>query len=356
MKTKPIDVPANCSRLFDSPTNALNQPLGKIDFKYDLNTGIWENKAFDESLIIYDKNYCTTNYFHYVGSTEYLKKMIGNNLFLNRKIVEIGCGQGEIVNWLNNNGVECIGFDPVCKNSSQNIFPEYWTPERQRDEIGNIENPIFLMRCVLPHIINPFTFIEQIFNNFPNAQILIEFQRLEWVFEHKLWNQISHDHVNMFSENNFEYHYNVILSGNFSNREWAYIFFDRNRLPKKSQSVYINLPELIQLRERELELIHYANKPISIFGSAGKGIVFAHALKSYSPNLSQIASDLDSNRIGKFMECSATEVLSHEEASQASVPGTQIIVMNPNHTHAAEKIFGNKFNVSTVGRIERKSS
>lgn len=89
------------------------------------------------------------------------------------------------------------------------------------------------MRCVLPHIEKPFDFLDSIFELNHEAGVLIEFQRRKWIEENHVWSNISHDHVNIFSEEDFDCKYNVIRSNTFANEEWAYILLTKKVPPQK---------------------------------------------------------------------------------------------------------------------------
>ena len=85
---------------------------------------------------------------------------------------------------------------------------------------------LYVMRCVLPHIQRPWEFLGEIAESAPRALVLVEFQRLEWIIENKIWHQLSHDHIYLFSLEDFSSRYKIHESGSFSNGEWGWVLLD----------------------------------------------------------------------------------------------------------------------------------
>lgn len=80
-------------------------------------------------------------------------------------------------------GVEAIGFDPVLRHEDEFLFARYWDAE------DSPQADIIVMRCVLPHIPQPWKFLEEIATHQKSALVLIEFQKLEWSLRNKSWYQ-----------------------------------------------------------------------------------------------------------------------------------------------------------------------
>ena len=218
-----IEVPANASRFFKDSSEAVNAPIGKIQLA--IQDGLLFNRKFDQELISYDAQYCTTvsalNTSYVLPILSYLDSVL--DLFeFSPRIIEIGCGQGELVNHLRERGFEAFGFDPVSRADSDFITKSLWTPTDAGADL-------FILRCVLPHISSPWEFLDNLFRVNPEARVLIEYQRIEWSIEERVWYQLNHDHVNLFLLENFENRFNVLLSGEFSNREWQWVLIETNR-------------------------------------------------------------------------------------------------------------------------------
>jgi hypothetical protein len=335
-----IEVPANASRRFDSFKQAMQQPIGKIEITYDNVENYYYNSQFDSSLIFYDGYYNTKDSSQLINSINIFYQLVKKYNLHN--IIDIGCGQGEYVQSLNKLNINAIGFDPTLRESTFNLKSEYFDPEK----IKEINENTFIMRCVLPHIANPFMYINSLFLRSPKSKIYIEFQRLEWVLKNKSWPSISHDHVNLFRIEDFERRYKIIESGIFARGEWAFVLFSRteDNYSKVDHSGADNLNnqfrKLFERRIQQLDQLISMNQPILIYGAAGKGIVFSHAFKSNGGG-DIFCIDSDSGKQEKYLECSGVKVISPNFALQNFDTDTLILVMNENHVEFVIEVFRN---------------
>lgn len=345
-----FEVPANSSRYFENYFDALRQPKGRIHLVWDEENRIIVNKDYAPALIKYDSQYCTTvsalgmNYT--IPTLSYIHQIL-NQISGSPIVIDIGCGQGEFVLALRDIGIDAWGFDPVVRNRSQFLEKKYWEPA---DRAGDL----YVLRCVLPHIENPWEFLSQIWISSPHASVLIEFQRAEWALEHRLWYQISHDHVNYFSIKDFSERYEVKSSGQFSNGEWGWVLIaPKERLKsdtKLSNSFKTQFIELFNQKEVFLEKISKLSNPVAIWGAAGKGIVLAYSLSQVRNQL--IAVDADINRWGRYLEASGTPVISPKSAMEQVQPGTLILVCNPNHINEVKDYVQDKFEVKLPRELD----
>lgn len=128
--------------------------------------------------------------------------------------------KGEFVDELCIRGFNAIGFDSVLRRLDSHLHACYWDPQRD----GGAD--LFVMRCVLPHVPDPWRFLAALAESSPGSLVLIEFQSLEWILAQSIWYQISHDHVNLISIKDFFDRYTVIDSGEFRDSEWAWMLID----------------------------------------------------------------------------------------------------------------------------------
>ena len=200
-------IPANASRFFENYSEAVVQPLGEVQLVWDYDNRIIVNQAYSPGLIKFDSQYCTS--VSTLGATYSIPTLtyFGQVLQYIKQsplVIDIGCGQGEFVFELRNRGIEALGFDPVLRSVSPYLFRMYWERSFKSADL-------YVMRCVLPHIQFPWNFLSEISTSAPNALVLIEFQRIEWILENQLWYSVSHDHVNLFSINDFRYRFRDVF-------------------------------------------------------------------------------------------------------------------------------------------------
>ena len=271
-----IEVPANASRFFEDSSEASSAPVGIIQLAFE--DDLLFNRRYNQDLIVYDEQYCTTmaslESSYELPILSYLDSVL-NQFDDSPRIIDIGCGQGELVTKLRDRGLDAFGFDPVSRTDSAFITKSLWKPT-------DASADLFIMRCVLPHIASPWDFLDDLFLANPDAKVLIEYQRIEWSIQERLWYQINHDHVNLFWLENFENRYDLSMSGNFSNGEWQWVLIERKRnstrISGRAPKWLPKISNLINDRNDFLEKISKLDNRIVIWGAAGKGIVLAHAI------------------------------------------------------------------------------
>jgi len=216
-------VPGNSTRYFESAEEAKQQRSGAVDVAWDKANPYLFNAKFNSDLIQHDSSYCTTvkdlNGCESLPTADYFLSQVGPHVSAEARVVEIGCGQGEFIRYLSSLSFDAIGFDPALRHESDNLCRRYWTAEEVPAEL-------YVMRCVLPHIENPWRFLEEIRRVSPESLVLIEFQRTEWVIDHSIWYMLNHDHVNYFFVDDFSSRYNVRNQGFFKDGEWAWVLVD----------------------------------------------------------------------------------------------------------------------------------
>jgi SAM-dependent methyltransferase len=322
-------VPGNSSRFFTEKEIAINQTKGKIQLACIIEDPYIYNSEFDAQIIKYDEQYCTTvtniDNSYLIPTLSYIDKVLANFDTL-PFVIDIGCGQGELVRALTHLGLDVVGFDPVLRKATSKLHKRMWSNSEQPADL-------YVMRCVLPHIPNPWDFLSQIWESSPNSFILIEFQRIEWIIENKVWYQLSHDHVNIFSLNDFFARYEVLEDGTFGFGEWGWVLLKNSKFKNSNIEFEVilktKLSELLIDRITSISQLKELNKNLAIWGAAGKGIVLSSALSD--SGLSILAIDADKNRQGLYLESSGSYVISPEEARDGLDKNTLILVSNPNH-------------------------
>jgi len=244
-----LSVPGNASRTFKSRELATRQQRGHISFGWDTRDPYLRNLDYNAQAISFDESYCTSRYTLNgsitVQTFDYFAARILPHLDHGCRVTEIGCGQGEFVEKLRELGIDADGYDPVLIHSSDYLIREMWNPVTSRSA------DLIVMRCVLPHIEEPWKFLDSIARAKGDVLVLVEFQRLEWILENKVWSQFCHDHVNQFSVRDFETRYELIDCGEFAYGEWGWVL-----LAPKSRRTNVryefeesgSLAELLQAR------------------------------------------------------------------------------------------------------------
>jgi hypothetical protein len=346
--------PGTAARLFETRELAQGQPIGNISLVFDENSFLICNEDFKEDLIIYDTHYLSTVQNlasnHLPPTLEYFDKLISTTFSFQPTITDIGCGQGEFVKAIEHKGFEALGFDTALRCPGANLFNVKWEP-------GMSKSDLFVMRCVLPHIPNPFQFLDELFLHHPKSKVLVEYQSLEWLFEKSSWNQLSHDHVNIFTINSFK-DYSILASGKFSSGEWEFVLLGpstRSLIQAKpnslttylSRSYSLQFRELMERREQSIDRLAKMSSQIVIWGGAGKGAVLALALREAKIE-NVICVDADPLKQGSFLPCSGVEILPHTSIKARADPKAIYLVSNPLHFLGVKKFLGEGPNVISL--------
>ncbi len=91
------------------------------------------------------------------------------------KIIEIGCGRGGVVKYLNHNGLDCFGVE-LAQCVPYPGAEEYVETETNALDIADVKRSNFtvlLLLDVLEHIENPRSFLDAILNKYENIRMLV---------------------------------------------------------------------------------------------------------------------------------------------------------------------------------------
>jgi len=330
-------LPANSSRYFMSRAEALAQPTGNMLIQSHQNSGHLFNSLFSEQEIRYDSLYSTVNPFHLIQATKEIESVISG--LRGSIFIEIGCGQGELVEWLISIGERAYGFDPVCRTSATYLSPENFSIDRIASEYPSDSRLVFVMRCVLPHITNSFQFITSILDQFPYAKFLMQHQRIEHYCMTSTWTSLMHDHVNIFQLQDFRNYFTVETSSIFCGGEWQQIIISARtgREIMVNQTGIATIERLLSAREEHLKVLA-TQRSVYFFGAAGKGINFAYACVESGINL-QGAIDDSSALNNRYLEGSGVRVSAPGDLSSVKTIGATMIVMNHSHLALAREMF-----------------
>lgn len=326
-----LSVPGNSSRTFTTYTDAVSQPRGKIHLGWDVADPYLRNLFFDSGLIKFDDSYCTSvcgvTGSNLLPTLEYLFDSVLPLLPRNPHITDVGCGQGEFASALRAKGVDSIGFDPVLQQPSEWLHRSLWKAESAPS------TDLVVMRCVLPHIAEPWKFLERLAHYHPHTWVLVEFQRLEWITSHRCWYQFCHDHVNNFSTDDFERRFDVCSNGTFSNGEWGWVLINptvRKSVVELSFPLRHEVEQLLTERQQWLQSRANESKRYVIWGAAAKGSLLVDAMRQYGVAVDGVV-DSNASKWGRFLESSGIQVMSPTEFLRSDTRNLELLVANPNH-------------------------
>lgn len=161
-------IPTNYNVPFRTKAAALASPSGSMRLGYCPACGLIFNLAFDPALIPYEQGYENSLHFspRFDGfARDLASRLIDKYDLRNKLILEVGCGRGDFLCMLCEDGNRGIGFDPSYAGTK---------PERRGAENVTItaepfagwqgDRPVALVCCrhTLEHVLEPLEFLEGI--------------------------------------------------------------------------------------------------------------------------------------------------------------------------------------------------
>lgn len=184
--------PVFCNILCHSREQALKTTRGQIKLAYCNACGLVFNEAFDESLVKYAGQYENALHFspHFRQYAEDLaKELITSYSLRNKRIVELGCGDGSFLSTLCRLGPnKGFGFDPAFDparagaiDPNVSIVQKLYSPETAGEPADFV-----CCRHVLEHISSPLSFVKHVRNtvgNRPGTVVFFEVPDVSWTLE-----------------------------------------------------------------------------------------------------------------------------------------------------------------------------
>jgi len=354
LPSDPTTLPSNSSRYFEDRLEAQSQPSGSLALALSADGHIY-NSLHRPDLVRYDKNYFTTSCnisgaTRWLPTLEYLPQVLERWPSRPPSVCDIGCGQGELVQALRSRGIDARGFDPVLQETSDQLHRQYWTADHPDGDAD-----LLVMRCVLPHIPAPWDFIASLATR--PRHVLIEYQRIEWIFERGVWCGLNHDHVNYFRLVDFDRRGQLVDHGTFAEGEWAWVLLhmdpdaaqggggDTEATPRPlTPELSIQVERLVALRTNVISALEREGRPVVVWGAAGKGMVAADALHQAGLDV-RAAVDADKGKWGFFLERSGVEVQSPASLLEITPNGSRlvVVVVNPRHREEVRQRLGDSF-------------
>jgi SAM-dependent methyltransferase len=135
------------------------------------------NTKTDFSTEQYDDAYpagIEAHYWHRARTAK-IQSILKHYDVADKRVLEIGCGRGVVVNELRERGVDCIGVElaPVDVPPSLRTVINAGTDFRNLPESLRASIDAILILDVLEHVPDPQIFLKEVQSSFPNAEFLI---------------------------------------------------------------------------------------------------------------------------------------------------------------------------------------
>lgn len=349
------DVPVHSVRLLKTFDAAVGELRGDIELGFCHQCGFITNIKYDPAkndyFIEYESTQSCSPTFNSFADT-LAASLVKRYDLKNKKIIEIGCGQGEFLRSLckigNNNG---IGFDPAYSFSNADISQNEkisYVKDYYSEKYSKYQADFVCCKMTLEHIPDVNNFVSMVYRtvkNNPNVVVYFQIPDMERILEEKAFWDIYYEHCSYFSA--------ASLSALFKGCGFDVLNLDRgyqnqylmiearpasdceqNKTPSPAE--IMKLSEKVKLFKENInskisfwkELIRKKNlegKKIVLWGAGSKGVAFLTTLQIQSEI--EFAVDINPRKQGTFMAGTGQRIVL-PEFLQTYMPDL-VIVMNP---------------------------
>jgi hypothetical protein len=203
------DVPVHSVRLLRTREEAVSFPTGEIDLAHCPTCGFICNRSFNPALQDYSAEYESTQ--AYSGTFNAFSRRLAAQLIERynlhgKNIIEIGCGQGEFLSLLCEDGRNTgTGFDPAYDptrpgvTAAQNIhiIPDYYS-----EKYSSLKADFILCKMTLEHIQDVAYFVEVVrraIGSQPGTTVFFQVPDVERVLDEVAFWDIYYEHCSYFS-------------------------------------------------------------------------------------------------------------------------------------------------------------
>jgi SAM-dependent methyltransferase len=366
------DIPVHVNTIYNTCEEAMNCGRGTISLALCRSCGLVFNSEFSDSLLKYNKDYdndqyCSSYYREYANSL--VKILIDRYHIRNRRILEVGCGNGEFLKlFCKESHSKGVGIDPAYrgrkKTDSISFIADYFN-----EKYFKVKADVLILRHILEHIENPSDFLIYVIHNVDfdaKSTVMIEVPDFEWIFKQGAYWDITYEHCNYFTKeslrhlfelskiqvndifNTFSSQYLVAI-GELSKKGASGIKLPAQTYPRKK--VISDFTSNVRKRKSRIcSITSEIGGPFTIWGIAGKGVTFINMLDEKNQREIPFVIDINKKKQGKY--CPGTghkieppTILEQEKDLKC------IIVMNPNYYDEISQfleIYNRKFSLITI--------
>jgi SAM-dependent methyltransferase len=336
-------VPVLMNRFYPTRSAAWAAACGHLRVVFCTGCGFAFNSRYDPALVVYDGQY-ENNQAGSACFIQHLAEVKGRLLRIlgesDARVLEIGCGQGEMIESLAVQGagrIEAIGCDTVWR--PRQLSPGLRIESAEFDAAAMRETGAFdivYSRHVIEHVDDPVALLRAMASVLGDSgRVCIETPDLDWILANNQRQDFFYEHCNYFTATSLTeacrraglgaVQVERLFGGQYL---WA-----EARIAAATPQIgpIISIPQTdgdFFARWRAWLIARPGPGTVAVWGAGAKGVTFA---VETDPTAELIACliDINPNKQGQFTPRSGHRVLDPAVASDLGID--EIVVMNPNY-------------------------
>ena len=350
------NTPVNSMIQVSSKAEALEFPQGNIHLGSCSACGFIFNTAFDPRLAEYSERYESTQ--RHSGTFSKFNKALSEKLIekhdlFNKKIIEIGCGEGEFLYLLCQSGNnEGVGFDPAHRESvstSNDCVDVSFVSDYFSERYAQYQADFYVCKMTLEHIQDVAKFVSMLRETIGENDPTVFFQVPNFEVSLKtgaFWD-VYYEHCSYFTSMSLKRCFEsngFTITDHWTSFEDQYLMLEAVPLnnstrvdnPSTNSIDSTGLTSSFKsltggLREawsRKLSSDKRLGNETVIWGSSSKGVSFLTTLETRG--VIEYAVDINPNKRGMFIPGSGQKIVGPQDMREVR-PDT-VIIMNPVYT------------------------
>lgn len=352
-------VPVHQNLLMKSRQQARSVVRGDLEMVSCSDCGFVFNAAFDPELLSYGESYdnnqgFSSSFQHHLD--DLISMLINEKGVSSKRIVEVGCGQGQFLQRLVNEGDNRgVGFDPSYTGPAELQDGAIRFESRYYDEsCTDVAADVVICRHVIEHVPDPVALLKSIraaIGSQSSAKVYFETPCVDWILRNEVVWDFFYEHCSLFTKNSLSTAFQ--LAG-FRVDEVKHVFgdqylwleatavasdvvFDSDEIPALVKQYAGTEQQLSQNWKQRIASLT-VDGGVALWGAGAKGSTFA-SLIDPECELINCLVDLNPNKQGKFVAGSGHEIIDPASLGERGV--RNVVLMNPNYRQENEMILNN---------------
>lgn len=338
-----IILPITPNRPCSSPDE--DEKFGEVLLRTHITIGLTENSLFSEDLAHYDRTYQNNQSIslHFLAHMHAVSSIIQRHCLFNAHVIEVGCGKGDFIQLLEEQGYSSItGFDATYEGSKPTIFNRYLSKHDQ------INADFIIARHMLDYLPRPHDYLRMLreINTNRSSLIYIEVPCFDWIKTHNAFFDITYERVNYFTSTALAalFDGNVLESGTLFGGQYIYVVA---RLKHLSESFSVEYDDAEKWRiepytsifPKVYQSIFNCQEKLTggrrgfVWGASTKGCLFLYHYKNEVGSTASIpfVVDINPEKVGKFLPGTKIPIRSTADLFKEAKAVDLLIVPNPNY-------------------------